>query len=163
MADEEHKESPPYPGGTEIKSTDIVFDCPYCEKSLAIDYRGAGLVIGCPDCGSKIQVPIPEGLELADIDSTQEEQEIRIIQLRQVIGDAHRRIAELEAELQDVRQRRDSLEKVRTENVLRFEIISHEIDNVQHALRRINDAVESAMGNRKRSLVTGAMEKTAEP
>lgn len=32
-------------GATEIRDTDIVFDCPHCGHNLAIDYRGAGLQI----------------------------------------------------------------------------------------------------------------------
>ena len=52
----------------EIRDTDIVFDCPYCGKNHAIDYRGAGLPINCSDCGKQFLVPIPEGMELADLD-----------------------------------------------------------------------------------------------
>ena len=38
-------------GGTVIRDTDIVFDCPHCGHNLAIDYRGAGLQIECVNCG----------------------------------------------------------------------------------------------------------------
>lgn len=53
---------------TEIRDTDIVFDCPHCGKSLVIDYRGAGLQIDCTQCGETVLVPIPEGMELNDLD-----------------------------------------------------------------------------------------------
>lgn len=56
------------PLAAEIRDTDIVFDCPYCGKSLVIDYRGAGLQIPCSDCGKSVLVPIPEGMELNDLD-----------------------------------------------------------------------------------------------
>jgi predicted RNA-binding Zn-ribbon protein involved in translation (DUF1610 family) len=52
----------------EIRDTDIVFDCPHCGKNLVIDYRGAGLQINCSDCGESVLVPIPDGMELADLD-----------------------------------------------------------------------------------------------
>lgn len=52
----------------EIRDTDIVFDCPYCGKNLAIDYRGAGLQIDCTECGKSVLVPIPEGMEIGDLD-----------------------------------------------------------------------------------------------
>lgn len=52
----------------EIRDTDIVFDCPHCHKSLVIDYRGAGLQINCTDCGEPVLVPIPDGMQLADLD-----------------------------------------------------------------------------------------------
>lgn len=53
---------------TEIRDTDIVFDCPHCGKSLVIDYRGAGLQINCSECGESVLVPIPDGMELNDLD-----------------------------------------------------------------------------------------------
>lgn len=52
----------------EVRDTDIVFDCPHCGKNLVIDYRGAGLQINCCDCGESVLVPIPEGMELTDLD-----------------------------------------------------------------------------------------------
>ena len=54
--------------GAEIRDTDIVFDCPHCGKSLVIDYRGAGLQINCSECGASVLVPIPDGMELTDLD-----------------------------------------------------------------------------------------------
>ena len=52
----------------DIRDTDIVFDCPHCGKNLVIDYRGAGLQINCSQCGERVLVPIPEGMELHDLD-----------------------------------------------------------------------------------------------
>lgn len=52
----------------EIRDTDIVFDCPHCGKSLVIDYRGAGLQIDCSQCGESVLVPIPDGMQLTDLD-----------------------------------------------------------------------------------------------
>ena len=53
-----------------ILDTDIVFDCTFCGKSLAIDYRAAGLSVPCSDCGKLVAIPIPDGMELTDLDST---------------------------------------------------------------------------------------------
>jgi predicted RNA-binding Zn-ribbon protein involved in translation (DUF1610 family) len=52
----------------EICDTDIVFDCPHCGKNLVIDYRGAGLQINCSQCGEGVLVPIPDGMQLNDLD-----------------------------------------------------------------------------------------------
>ena len=43
----------------QVPDTDIVFTCPHCGKSHAIDRRGAGLVlvISCTDCRQPITVP----------------------------------------------------------------------------------------------------------
>ena len=54
--------------GAEIRDTDIVFDCPHCGKNLVIDYRGAGLQINCSECVESVLVPIPDGMELSDLD-----------------------------------------------------------------------------------------------
>lgn len=87
----------------QIRETDIVFDCPYCSKSLAIDYRGAGLNVQCTDCGRNVQVPIPEGMDISDLDSSVEEQEVRILNLRRTLAMAEERISSLEAELERLR------------------------------------------------------------
>ena len=52
----------------EIRDTDIVFDCPHCGKNLVIDYRGAGLKIECSECNKPALVPIPQEMEIADLD-----------------------------------------------------------------------------------------------
>ncbi len=41
----------------ELQPGDIIFECPQCTKSLAIDVRGAGYVVRCPDCQTEIIVP----------------------------------------------------------------------------------------------------------
>jgi len=38
---------------------DILFTCPHCSKSLAIDDKGAGLTINCPDCQNPTTIPQP--------------------------------------------------------------------------------------------------------
>ena len=73
MAEEEKKHEAEAPGFQEvdeadIRDTDIVFDCPHCGKNLVIDYRGAGLQISCSQCGKEVLVPIPDGMQLADLD-----------------------------------------------------------------------------------------------
>ena len=72
MADEKNEEMEVEVRGdvdeSEIRDTDIVFDCPHCGKNLVIDYRGAGLQINCSECGEPVLVPIPDGMELSDLD-----------------------------------------------------------------------------------------------
>lgn len=128
---------------SEIRETDIVFDCPHCSKSLAIDYRGAGLLIPCSDCGRHVQVPIPEGMEISDIDSTEEEQEARILNLRRALAAAERQIADLEDELQDVSERREALERARTEQSFRLGAAHEKMGVLNAAVRDLEDALQS--------------------
>jgi transcription elongation factor Elf1 len=123
----------PMDQSSEIRETDIVFDCPHCGKSLAIDYRGAGLTIPCTDCGKDVEVPIPEGMELADIDSSDEEQEIRILNLRRSLAAAEFRIEQLEAQVSELTVKQG--EKVGESSETRFRQVLDLLDTVeaQHA------------------------------
>ena len=69
MAEDNHAPvDTPDAEGAVIGDNDIVFDCPHCGKGLCIDYRGAGLQIECSGCHEQVLVPIPDGMELADLD-----------------------------------------------------------------------------------------------
>lgn len=127
----------------DIKDTDIIFDCPHCAKSLAIDYRGAGLTIKCSDCGGDVQVPIPEGMELDDLDRPLEDQELQIIQMRRSLQKAQDRIADLEGALEDLMERRDSLERDRSEQTLRMGAVLEKVGVIDTALKDISKALEA--------------------
>ena len=120
---------------TEIKDTDIIFDCPHCGKSLAIDYRGAGLTIPCSDCGKMVEVPIPEGMEITDIDSTEEEQEIQILNLRRLLSVAEKKNIQLEEELSELRARREILEHEHSQNITRTARLRINATALQTALK----------------------------
>lgn len=125
----------------EIKETDIVFECPHCRKSLAIDYRGAGLTITCSDCGNDIAVPIPEGMEIGDVDSSLEEQELRVIHLRRSLQYAQDRILGLENAVEDLLQRRDELERGQSQQRWQRASIDERLGLVESALQALTDAV----------------------
>lgn len=127
---------------TEIKDTDIIFDCPHCGKSLAIDYRGAGLTIPCSDCGNMVEVPIPEGMEISDIDSTEEEQEIQILNLRRLLTVAEAKNQQLEEELSELRSRREVLEHEHSQSITRMARLRNNTDTLELALETITSATE---------------------
>lgn len=132
-------------GGEEtdrIRETDIVFDCPFCSKSLAIDYRGAGLTIPCSDCGNSVQVPIPEGMQISDLDSTGEEQEALILNMRRSLTVAEERIRLLEAEIDEMDERRRTLEKDRTDKMFKFGAILDKVGSIQESVRAISDSLK---------------------
>ena len=130
-----------YNDSGEIKDTDIIFDCPNCGKSLAIDYRGAGLTIPCSDCGKYVEVPIPEGMEVTDIDSTEEEQENRILNLRKSLVSAETRIVELQERVDAL-----TLQKVQLANSHRIiqKQLNQTLDNIAN-IEHGHEEVRSAL------------------
>jgi transcription elongation factor Elf1 len=130
---------------TDIKDTDIVFDCPHCSKSLAIDYRGAGLTIKCSDCGNEVQVPIPEGMEIEDIDSSSEEQEVRIVHLRRSLSSAQQRIVSLETTIEELSSRRETLEKGRSESMYLLGEIIEKVGVIESSLKTAMHAIDDVV------------------
>ncbi len=131
--------------GTAVKDTDIVFDCPNCSKSLAIDYRGAGLVTNCTECSHQVEIPIPKGMDLADLDLTSEDQELRILNLRRSLMDAEERISKLVAKVGKLEGRRATLEKTRAEAWHRFEEIASASEVVRKAQLELATAIGKIM------------------
>lgn len=136
------EESADFDDTVEIKETDIVFDCPHCGKSLAIDYRGAGLSIPCTDCGNIVEVPIPDGLQISDIDTSEEDLGSVILALRRSLAAADLRIRQLEAEVSEVRERRETLEKKRRDNIYQFGQILEKVGLTEKHLRDVAQALD---------------------
>lgn len=114
-----------------FSETDIFFDCPGCGKSLAIDQRGAGLIVRCPDCGTRMQVPFLETPEKADIS-------------REHVPAASARAEGPKPETsrlaysdEDAEAHRRYLEKLRLDYLWRFEKIREEIAVIQAGLDRM--------------------------
>lgn len=126
-----------------ITENDIVFDCPHCGKSLAIDQRGAGLIVTCPDCQQPVQVPgLPPEVRRHVRDGTQRPPTSPapgkdLTELQEELTAAHEKIARLVESLEEVRERRRVLEQLRSENIARFRQIGKEIETIQHAIDRI--------------------------
>jgi hypothetical protein len=104
----------------QLPLTDIVFECPHCSKSLSIDQRGAGLVIACTACHQLVTVPIPEGMEISDIDIPPEEKEVQVVNLRRALAKAETRIAELEAQVAALKEYRTATERSRARTAHKF-------------------------------------------
>ena len=96
--------------GTVIQDTDIVFDCPHCGHNLAIDYRGAGLQINCVNCGETVLVPIPDGMEIEDLDIEPGEILKQLFATRRNLHKAELRGDDLEARLAEATARRERIE-----------------------------------------------------
>jgi hypothetical protein len=133
--------------GREVEN-DIVFDCPYCGKSLAIDRRGAGLMIRCPECQQSVQVPGVLNIERQVDEEPSKAQMADPAALSVALESSQKKIERLVASLEEVRERRRYLEKVRSENMARFELISKDLVTIQNAMDRIVAILQDADAER---------------
>lgn len=130
------------PDLSDIRVGDILFDCPYCGKNMAIESAGAGLMVPCANCGRNVQVPIPDlGTPEAPVATVprpvdDENPLTTIRQLDAALTMANQQIDRLLAEKEALQERRAFLEQMRTGNAVRFERIAAELATVQDALDR---------------------------
>ena len=101
----------------EIRDTDIVLDCPHCGKNLVIDYRGAGHQINCSECGQSVLVPIPDGMELADLDLDSGEILKQLFATRRNYQKAELKIQALKARLVQMQETLSVLQEVVSEGI----------------------------------------------
>jgi hypothetical protein len=124
-----------------IGANDIVFECPHCTKSLAIDCRGAGLAIRCPDCGGEVTVPIPAGVDITDLDR------LGAIEVKGVdenedqtrMPESRDEMRLLMSELEELRFRRRYLEKQRAIAAKWVQAIQSRVDKMRTELDQIED------------------------
>lgn len=127
------------PGFTEH---DILFECPKCGKSLGIDERGAGLIVTCPDCGQRMQVPTREEQAIPQPGSDTE------LLTSDNAADAalKAKVERLQVTMEEVLDRKRYLEKLRIDYSLRFERIRDEMATIQAALDRMTDILQDVDG-----------------
>lgn len=129
---------------TEIREGDILFDCPYCGKNLAIEAAGAGLMVPCAGCGKPVQVPIPDAATpeapVAAVPRPAmvegEDPQDTIQQLDEALAMANQQIDQLAAEKEALQERRAFLEQIRITGAARLEQIATELATLQDALDR---------------------------
>jgi len=125
-------------GTGDIQPTDIVFNCPHCGKSLAIDYHAAGRKVKCADCGGSIDVPDPA----AQRGPSREALELRIQELQHAVEKERRAAHQILLELKSVKARRRQLEKEHVEDLKRIETIREQVDAMRGNLDRISDILD---------------------
>lgn len=135
-------ESENAPISAEIHEGDILFDCPYCGKSMAIEAAGAGLMVPCASCGKPVQVPIP-GPDLPEVPAgpayrpeADGDEGNLVRQMDAALTMANEQIDRLIVEKESLQERRAYLEQLRMANGARFERIAEELATVQDALDR---------------------------
>ncbi len=126
-----------YPEG--FSEQDILFECPNCSKSLGIDQRGAGLVVKCPDCGTRLRVPMPEYFAPRP-DTPAEEGQVSTPESESATPQdaAHR----LEVSLEALQRRKDTLEHERVQTGHRVERLREEVAVMQTAVDRMVEILQ---------------------
>lgn len=133
----------PDPDQNDIRENDILFDCPYCGKSMAIEEAGAGLMVPCAACGKEVQVPIPDAstpvapvatprASLAVGESPAE----TVRQLDAALAMANEQIDRLISEKEALQERRAYLEQIRGGQITRLEQLAGELAVLQESLDR---------------------------
>ncbi len=113
---------------------DIFFECPHCGKSMAIDKRGMGLTIECPDCGGLVRVPTVSNEKVDSPDSVNMPTEA----LAEALEESRKQIDELTSQVSKLTERRNALEKTTASQKGRIEELRHEFSNIQAALDQIS-------------------------
>jgi len=121
------------------EGSDIDFACPGCGHQFVIDVRGAGLTVACTECGHPVQVPIPGGMEVADLDGEPEQLFAQIVHLRRTLVRAEDRIVELERVVASLMEHRSASEKARLTTLHRCV----EMGNLLNAVARIQGEMTS--------------------
>jgi chromosome segregation ATPase len=81
-------------------------------------------------------------MDITDIDSSNEDQEMQILNLRRLLAESEYRIDQIRSELDDVSSRRDILEREHAANVTRSARIKEQIDLLRASLRAVLQAAE---------------------
>jgi len=128
----------------EIREGDILFDCPFCGKNMAIEAAGSGLMVPCATCGRKVQVPIPDQetpdapvvSSVPDVSDEDANPGDLIQQLDSALGMSNKQIDQLVEEKEALQERRAYLEQMRTANTARLTDLTTELQTMQNAMDR---------------------------
>ncbi|MDO9542827.1 MAG: hypothetical protein Q7J98_10960 [Kiritimatiellia bacterium] len=139
-----------------LSGRDILFECGQCGKSLSIDCRGAGLNIPCPHCDSELEVPIPEGFDLAELDKEISAAVVADDDLtatmpapdtEAVSSDESEQINKLQSELEAFRAQRRYLEQQRANMLKTIKTVTREVGEFHKALDDLASMLDTLTGS----------------
>lgn len=143
----------------QLSGRDILFECGNCGKSLAIDYRGAGLNVNCPQCESELEVPIPEGFDLAELDKEMSDSVETVMDMQKPTleqsdkpaapsaGD-DAQVAALKTELEALRAQRRYLEQQHVNMLKTIKAVNREVAEFHKALDELTAMLDKLTGTR---------------
>lgn len=122
---------------------DIIFECPFCSKSMAIDKRGMGLTINCPQCDGLVRVPtVSESTETAPDSVT-----MPVEGLADALDESRDEIEELKHKISELEALRDSLEEQSSIQEEKLSLLRREFSNIQSALDQVSMMMVDSSGN----------------
>ena len=121
----------------EISERDVVFECPSCAKSLAIDRRGAGLTISCPQCSEPVRVPMPPDELVQHPPMDHSEEYADATGLQSGLDESQKKIQELTDSLNRLASEQEKMEAQRDAQKKMVSKLRHEFSAIQAALDNI--------------------------
>jgi predicted nucleic acid-binding Zn-ribbon protein len=119
---------------TAFTENDIIFECPYCSKSMAIDKRGMGLTVNCPDCEGLVRVPTVS----EDTSSSPDSVNMPVEGLADALDESREEINELRAKIESLNELREKLETQTTIHEQKLGELRREFGTIQAALDRVS-------------------------
>jgi len=113
---------------------DIIFECPFCSKSMAIDKRGMGLTINCPECDGLVRVPTVSESSGDDPDSVT----MPVEGLADALEESRSELDDLKEKISEVEQMRLKLEKQAHQHEEKLTQLRREFGNIQSALDQVS-------------------------
>jgi septal ring factor EnvC (AmiA/AmiB activator) len=125
-----------YTEKSEFTDDDIIFECPFCSKSMAIDKRGMGLTINCPQCSGMVRVPtISESTETGGQPFSVN---MPVEGLADALDESRYEIEALRSKIQELETLRSKFEQQSTEQENKLTALRREFGNIQSALDQVS-------------------------
>ena len=118
---------------SEFTEDDIIFECPFCSKSMAIDKRGMGLTINCPQCDGLVRVPTVSESTEGDPDSVS----MPVDSLADALEESRLELEALQEKLVAVETVRTQLEEQTRDHEEKLTLLRREFGNIQSALDQV--------------------------
>ena len=113
---------------------DIIFECPFCSKSMAIDKRGMGLTINCPDCNGLVRVPTISEETSEAPDSVN----MPVEGLADALDESRSEIDDLRDKIDSLNELREKLQKQTALHEEKLGELRREFGTIQSALDRVS-------------------------
>lgn len=122
------------PDPNEFTEDDIIFECPFCSKSMAIDKRGMGLTINCPQCNGMVRVPTVS----ESTDSNPDSVNMPVEGLADALDESRDEIVQLKQRIEALEILRDELLQKSKDQTEKLTSLRREFGNIQSALDHVS-------------------------